>query len=103
MAPHIDSVEVRAYTIPTPAPESDGTLEWSSTTLVAVHVRSGKARGFGYSYADTATAALIRDRLANVITGRDPHDIDAAWASMIRGVRDLGTAADAAMAITGGE
>ncbi len=34
----IDSVEVRAYTVPTATPESDGTLEWDATTLVYVEV-----------------------------------------------------------------
>jgi hypothetical protein len=34
----IDQVAVGAYRIPTDAPESDGTLEWSSTTLVVAHV-----------------------------------------------------------------
>jgi hypothetical protein len=33
----IDCLEVSVYTIPTETPESDGTLEWHSTTMVVVH------------------------------------------------------------------
>ena len=65
-------VAVAAYRIPTATPESDGTFEWDATTLVAVHIENG----FGYTYADTATATLIRDLLAGVITDHDPMDID---------------------------
>ena len=31
----------RAYTVPTERPESDGTLEWDSTTIVVVRVHAG--------------------------------------------------------------
>jgi len=34
----IERLEVAAYTIPTDTPESDGTLEWYSTTIVVAHV-----------------------------------------------------------------
>src|SRR5581483_11642230 len=59
----LQSIRVAAYRIPTNAPESDGTLEWDSTTLVVVHAAAGGTRGIGYTYADRSTAALIQDRL----------------------------------------
>jgi RimJ/RimL family protein N-acetyltransferase len=34
-------LDVSAYTIPTDAPEADGTLEWTSTTLVLVEANAG--------------------------------------------------------------
>ena len=77
-------VDIAAYRIPTAAPESDGTLEWDSTTLVAVHISADDKTGFGYTYADTATATLIRDVLAPLVG--DPYDIDKTWAAMIRAV-----------------
>ncbi|MGH9456534.1 MAG: enolase C-terminal domain-like protein, partial [Thermoanaerobaculia bacterium] len=46
----IEMVEASACTIPTDAPESDGTLEWSSTTIVLVECSAGGERGLGYSY-----------------------------------------------------
>lgn len=96
----ITRIDVVAYTIPTETRESDGTLEWDSTTLVAVHAHAGDAIGFGYTYADIATATLIRDRLTNVVVGRDAFDIDSSWAAMIRSVRNLGRRGIAAMAIS---
>lgn len=43
----IDRVQAAAYTIPIPTdgPESDGTLEWDSTTLVLVRVSGGGRTG----------------------------------------------------------
>ena len=43
----IERVDVSAYTIPTDAPESDGTLEWDSTTLVVVDAVAGDHHGLG--------------------------------------------------------
>ncbi|HKA53608.1 MAG TPA: mandelate racemase, partial [Candidatus Binatia bacterium] len=67
----IERLDVSAYTIPTDFPEADGTLAWDQTTLVLVEVVAGSRRGLGYTYADTATARLIHDLLADVVVGRD--------------------------------
>ena len=55
----IDSIEASAYTIPTDLPEADGTLSWTSTTLIVVESRSGDIRGVGYSYTHQAAAMLV--------------------------------------------
>ena len=55
----ITRLTVSAFTVPTDQPESDGTLEWSSTTIVIVELDSSDVRGLGYTYADVATARLI--------------------------------------------
>ncbi len=55
----IKRVSVSAYRIPTDYPESDGTLEWDSTTLVLVEIHAGGKTGIGYTYADRATAVVI--------------------------------------------
>src|SRR5437588_1926570 len=96
----ISAVRVATYRIPTASPESDGTAKWDSTTLVTVHAEGGGAMGFGYTYADVATATLIDDRLKDIVIGRDPFAIEAAWAAMIRSVRNLGRRGIAAMAIS---
>jgi len=96
----IESIDVAAHIIPTESPESDGTLEWNETTLVTVHVTAGKERGFGYTYADSATAEFIRAHLVKVVTGRDAMSPEACWAAMIRAVRNLGRRGVAAMAIS---
>ena len=54
----IRSGTVRAYTIPTDAPEADGTIAWDSTTMIVVEVQAGDESGLGYTYAHR-TAAMV--------------------------------------------
>src|SRR5690349_2941287 len=96
----VDSLNVAAYRIPTDRPESDGTYAWDSTTLVCVHLHTGGATGFGYTYADTSTAHLIHDSLSRVIQGRDALDIPDAWAAQVQSIRNLGRPGVASMAIS---
>jgi hypothetical protein len=74
---------VSAYTVPTDIPESDGTYAWDSTTLVLVEVTAGNVQGLGYTYADTATAQLIKDTLAGVVLGCDAMAVPGIWAAMV--------------------
>src|SRR5690348_12754109 len=67
----IEAMRVRAFTIPTDAPESDGTLEWHSTTLVLVDVEAAGEHGLGFTYADTATARVIHEHLIPELVGKD--------------------------------
>ncbi len=96
----IQKLKVSAYTIPTDGPEADGTLAWDSTTLVLVEVSAGKAHGLGYSYADTATAKLIHELLAGVVTGQDAMNVQGAWNAMNHAIRNLGRPGIVAMAIS---
>ncbi|MBW3553453.1 MAG: mandelate racemase [Gemmatimonadetes bacterium] len=86
----IRGVEGAAYRIPTSSPESDGTLEWDATTLIAVDVEAAGTRGFGYGYADAAAADLIGRRLAGVVEGLDAMAIQGAWDAMLRETRNIG-------------
>jgi L-alanine-DL-glutamate epimerase-like enolase superfamily enzyme len=96
----VEQISVAAYTVPTDAPESDGTLAWSQTTMVLVEARAGDVSGLGYTYADLGVALLIRDTLARVVTGLDPMNIPSAWEGMVREVRNLGRPGMSAMAIS---
>ncbi|TFV88422.1 mandelate racemase, partial [Oxalobacteraceae bacterium OM1] len=96
----IDHVGVSAYTVPTDAPESDGTLEWNATTLVVVCLNAGGVRALGYTYADSPTALLIRDKLAPLLHGRDVMATHARWLDMVRAIRNLGRPGIASMAIS---
>jgi L-alanine-DL-glutamate epimerase-like enolase superfamily enzyme len=96
----IERVSVSAYEIPTDAPESDGTLEWDSTTLVLVEVVAGGERGLGFTYSDAAAAKLIEGKLAGAVMGIDALSPQAAWAAMQRQVRNLGQQALSAMAVS---
>ena len=86
----IDRVHVAAYTVPTERPESDGTLQWDSTTIIVVEVTCGATTGFGYTYAAPAAANIVTDTLADIVVGRDPMSIGAAWAAMVHAIRNLG-------------
>jgi len=96
----IDQIDVSAYTVPTDLPESDGTLEWNSTTLVLVRSYGGNECGIGYTYADTSTATLIQDALLDVVKGQNVMAPAASWNAMVSRVRNLGRAGVAAMAIS---
>jgi len=67
----IDRIEVSTYTVPTDFPESDGTLLCNSTTLVLVEAHASNKAGLGYTYADAATAILIRGTLAKTVEGQN--------------------------------
>ncbi|OMC16550.1 mandelate racemase [Mycolicibacter heraklionensis] len=86
----VDSVEVAAYSIPTDAPESDGTARWDSTTMVLVRAHAGGHVGTGYTYAGTPAATVVRDELTEVVTGGDATVPPARWADMVHAVRNLG-------------
>ncbi len=96
----IERVEVAAYRVPTDAPESDGTIAWDSTTLVLVEATGGGETGLGYSYADKATAELIRESLADVVQGRDAMAVPGAWSAMVEAIRNLGRPGIASMAVS---
>jgi L-alanine-DL-glutamate epimerase-like enolase superfamily enzyme len=96
----VRGLSVDAYTVPTDAPEADGTFAWDATTIVVVHVEAGGERGIGYTYADLATARLIDEHLAGVVHGADALAPQRAWWAMSDAVRNLGRPGISAMAIS---
>ncbi|HEX4100123.1 MAG TPA: enolase C-terminal domain-like protein [Pseudonocardiaceae bacterium] len=86
----IDSVAVTVYTVPTDAPEADGTLTWGSTTMVLVEVRSGEVCGTGWTYGPPACARVVSDQLADVVLGGDALDVGGAFDGMVKAVRNAG-------------
>jgi len=96
----IERIEVSTHTVPTDFPESDGTLEWNSTTLVLVRSYGGNEKGLGYTYADTATATLIRDLLSEVVSGQDAMAPASSWNAMVSRTRNLGRPGIVSMAVS---
>ena len=96
----VGRVGVTAYSIPPDAPEGDGTYQWDRTTLVVVEVTAAGTTGLGYTYANAATAHLVRDQLAPVVADCDPFDVPAAWVAMHQAVRNLGLPGVSSMAIS---
>jgi L-alanine-DL-glutamate epimerase-like enolase superfamily enzyme len=93
-------VRVDTFTIPTDSPESDGTIEWNSTTMVLVEVSAGGKTGLGYTYSHAAAGELIEGNLAKCLYGKDAFDIPALWSEMVRDVRNIGQHGLAACAIS---
>lgn len=86
----ISDVVTSVYTVPTDAPEADGTLAWDSTTLVLVQVRVGAAVGTGWTYGPPACARVVEDMLVDVVRGRSAFDVTGAAQAMSRAVRNAG-------------
>ncbi len=96
----IERVEVKAYTVPTSSPESDGTLEWDRTTLVVVTVVAGGVEGLGYTYADRSTAQFVALHFAPRVHGLDAMAVTGTWELLRRAMRNLGRAGVGAMALS---
>lgn len=96
----VERLTCAAYEIPTDEPESDGTLEWESTTMIVVEVEGGGTTGLGYTYADPAVATLIRSKLGDAVVRADALAPPSAWASMQVAIRNVGQPGVGAMAIS---
>ncbi len=95
----ITAVRTGVYTVPTDAPESDGSLAWDSTTLILVEIDAGSRTGIGFTYGHPCTALLINDTLSGQIKGQDALDTPACWWRMIHAIRNLGRPGICSMAI----
>jgi L-alanine-DL-glutamate epimerase-like enolase superfamily enzyme len=96
----VTRVRSRAYTIPTDAPESDGTAAWDSTTMVTAEVEVGGESGFGYTYCDRAAAGVVEGALAKTLVGADALATEACWSAMNAAVRNAGRPGIASCAIS---
>lgn len=96
----IKRIETSTFTIPTDAPESDGTFWWNKTTLVLVEVTAGSETGIGYIYGDEAVAVLIGQAFRELLDGKDALSNTAIWSAMLWKIRNLGRPGIASMAIS---
>jgi L-alanine-DL-glutamate epimerase-like enolase superfamily enzyme len=99
-SPAIEQVVARAFSIPTDAPEADGTFAWDHTVIVVVEISGGGASGLGYTYAAAETAHVITGVLAGVLVRQDAFAIPKAWTRMFEAVRNLGSRGICANAIS---
>jgi L-alanine-DL-glutamate epimerase-like enolase superfamily enzyme len=96
----IESLSASAFRIPTDAPESDGTIEWSSTTLVIVEATAADVKGLGYSYSDASITRIVDSILRPTVVGCEATATATAYDSMVRSVRNLGRPGLASTAIS---
>ena len=86
----VETIAVSAFTVPTDAPESDGTAEWNSTRVVVVEASGGGETGLGYTYAPAAAGSVVEQLLAEVVRGRDALATGEAWEAMAVALRNAG-------------
>src|SRR6185312_6140677 len=86
----VTALTATAYTIPTDAPEADGTLAWNDTTLVVAQAHCGGATGTGWTYGSPACATLINDLLADQVIGRSAVDVAGTADAMVKALRNVG-------------
>jgi L-alanine-DL-glutamate epimerase-like enolase superfamily enzyme len=99
----VGDLTVHAFDVPTDGPggqEQDGTLTWSSTTLIVVEAHAGGQTGLGYTYGDTSVAALAQSKLAPVVQGKDAMAPAASWRAMFTELRNAGQPGIGAMAVS---
>jgi len=90
---------VTAFKVPTDLPESDGTAEWHSTTLVLVQLRAGKIVGLGYTYSHECCVPFIREKLFPLVLRENAMNISAVWEKMNVAIRNFGKRGITASAI----
>jgi L-alanine-DL-glutamate epimerase-like enolase superfamily enzyme len=101
MDTRIESLEASVYTVPTEVPEADGTLAWTSTTMVLVRARAEDGTvGTGWTYGAPACARIAEDTLAPIVRGRDVLDVPGSFDAMVKAVRNIGRPGVAGYAIS---
>ncbi|MBL0705823.1 enolase C-terminal domain-like protein [Sinomonas cellulolyticus] len=86
----VAALTAAAYTIPTDAPEADGTFAWDSTTIVVVQATAGDATGLGYTYGPPALVSFIQELLEPAVRGMDALAVPACAEAMSRALRNAG-------------
>lgn len=96
----ISAWSTAVYTVPTPAPETDGTARWSETTVVVVHLTADGKQGLGWSYTDPSAAAYVTTVLGPVLHGSDADDIPRLRHRMLVQARNAGVTGVVAAALS---
>ena len=96
----VKALDVAVYRLPTDRAEADGTLQWDATTAIVVQALAGDCTGIGWTYADQATAAVVRGLLSDVVCGRSALRPQEATHAMARAARNAGVPGLIAMAIS---
>jgi L-alanine-DL-glutamate epimerase-like enolase superfamily enzyme len=91
---------VATYTVPTGAPEGDGTLAWDSTTMVLLRVEAGGHTGLGWTYGPGACAAVVDGLFRDLVLGSDPLDVVGTNTALQHALRNAGRPGVCAMALS---
>ncbi len=80
-------------------PETDGTFEWDSTTVVLVQIKALNIWGMGFSYGHAADCLIIKDFLP-FIKNASVFDRGILWEKMVHRDRNIGRRGVASSAIS---
>ncbi len=97
----VEQLDVHAFTVPTDGPggyEQDGTLSWSSTTMVLLAAHAAGETGLGYTYGDVSVASFVSSTLAPVVLGADASAPPTVAAEASAAIRNAGRSGVGAMA-----
>ena len=86
----VERLETCCFTIPTDQAESDGTLEWVSTTILVVEAVGGSRRGLGWTYAPEAAESVVNELLAPRVVGQSLDDLGRLWLELGAAIRNAG-------------
>ena len=86
----VERLETCCFTIPTDQAESDGTLEWASTTILVVEAVGGGRRGLGWTYAPEAAESVVTELLAPRVVGQSLDDLGRLWLELGAAIRNAG-------------
>ena len=86
----VEGTRASAYNVTTDRPESDGTFEWGSTTIVLVEVEAGGETGLGWTYCTAAAARVVDELLAEVVCGRSALDVGGVQLTLRAALRNAG-------------
>jgi L-alanine-DL-glutamate epimerase-like enolase superfamily enzyme len=84
----VEQVECRVLTIPTDAPEADGTIAWDTTTMVLVTALSGETTGLGWTYGPPACADLVEHLFTPLVVGSEAMAVAGTWGRLVRAARN---------------
>lgn len=98
--PLVDEINVSAYTVPTDAPEADGTFAWDSTTMVLAEIGAAGKTGLGYTYGSKAVMPEAQHLAEKCLLRQLALDIPRLHHSMLGQLRNDGSRGIASMAIS---
>ncbi|HKD77100.1 MAG TPA: enolase C-terminal domain-like protein, partial [Ktedonobacterales bacterium] len=98
--PKVAETSASAFTIPTDAPEADGTFAWDATTLIVVEMKCENVTGVGYTYSHKTAALLARELMRKHVEGQSPFDTNALFSAVRKAQRNYGRDGIAATALS---
>lgn len=96
----ITRFHVSACTVPTETTESDGTLNWKSTTIVIVQLAAGETWGLGYTYGNPGLKSFAVDLINKAVIDEDAFSITGIWGKLVQLVRNEGRTGESSMVIS---